>query len=88
MVEEGFSQFHRAAGILEAQLSDRAWLLGETVSYADFRMATFLPFNDVARLPVADYPAIARWAERLERIRAWSDPFAGLDAPCLPPIPA
>lgn len=87
MVEEGLREFHRAARILEAELSGRAWLVGDTVSFADFRMATFLPFNDAARLPIGDYPALMRWSRRLEEIEAWRDPFHGLVAPELPPLP-
>ena len=88
MVEEGLGRFHKAAGILESQLADRSWLVGETISFADFRMATFLPFNDAARLPIDRYPAIKRWADRLDEIDAWRDPFSGLEAPDLPPIPS
>ena len=88
MVLEGLAQFARAASLLEPALADRPWLLGETVSYADFRMATFLPFNEAARLPLGDYPAISRWTSQLAAIEAWSDPFRGLEAPHLPPIPA
>jgi glutathione S-transferase len=88
MVQEGLEQFHKAAGILDKQLFDRPWLLGDTVSFADFRMATFLPFNDAARLPIGDYAALKRWADQLERIEAWADPFRGLNAPPLPPVPA
>ncbi|MCY1545860.1 hypothetical protein D9M68_818230 [compost metagenome] len=87
MVEEGLREFHRAAGIIEAELSERAWLVGDAVSFADFRMATFLPYNDAARLPIGDYPALKRWVEQLEEIEAWRDPFRGLVAPELPPIP-
>lgn len=57
------------------------------MSHADFRMATFLPFNDAAGLPLGDYPNICRWIDRLEEIDAWRDPFRGLDAPELPPVP-
>ncbi|MFD9902474.1 glutathione S-transferase family protein [Mesorhizobium sp. NPDC059025] len=87
LVEEGLRRFATAAAILEAELSGRDWLVGEWVSYADFRMATFLPFNDVARLPLGDYPCLERWYRRLEAIDAWRDPFQGLDAPALAPIP-
>ncbi len=86
-VEEGLDRFRTAAAILEAELAGRPWLTGDRVSYADFRMATFLPFNDVAGLPLGDFPAVARWYRRLEAIEAWRDPFAGLDAPALPPVP-
>ncbi|TJX44123.1 MAG: glutathione S-transferase family protein, partial [Mesorhizobium sp.] len=75
------------AAILEATLVGRQWLVGNSVSYADFRMATFLPFNDVAGLPLGDYPALARWYSRLEAVEAWRDPFKGLAAPHLPPVP-
>lgn len=86
-VEEGLTQFRAAAMTLEAELSEREWLVGDSVSYADFRMATFLPYNDAARLPLDDYPSICRWYFQLEEIEAWRNPFKGLDAPKLPPIP-
>ena len=86
-VEEGLERFRTAAAILDAELAGRTWLVGNRVSYADFRMATFLPFNNVARLPLDDYPSVARWYQRLEEIGAWRDPFNGLDAPELSPVP-
>lgn len=87
-VEEGLKRFGTAAALLDAELSGREWLVGDSVSYADFRMAAFLPFNDVAGLPLNDYPSITRWYGQLEGIDAWRDPFKGLEAPELPPIPA
>jgi glutathione S-transferase len=86
LVKEGLGRFRDAAAILQGMLFDREWLCGAAVSYADFRMATFLPFNDVAGLPLDDYPAISRWYARLMEIDAWRDPFEGLDAPTLPPV--
>lgn len=50
-------------------------------------MATFLPFNDVARLPLDDYPTVGRWYRQLEEIDAWRDPFEGLNAPELKLVP-
>lgn len=87
LVEEGLAAFHRSAVLLAAELADRPFLLDSGLSYADFRMASFLPFNDVAGLPLGDYPAIEGWYRRLEALPAWADPFAGLDAPLLPRAP-
>lgn len=87
-VAEGLKRFGTSAAILEAELSGRPWLVGDTVSYADFRMAAFLPFNDVAGLPLHHYPSVDHWYRRLEEIEVWRDPFKGLDAPPLPPLPA
>ena len=41
-----------------------------------------------AGLPLDAFPAVGRWYARLEAIDAWRDPFQGLDAPELPPVPA
>lgn len=87
-VARGLARFHETAAILDAHLARQDWLLPSGLSYADFRMAVFLPFNDVARLPLDDYPAVAAWHARLLALPAWADPFSGLDAPALPPIPA
>ena len=86
LLAEGLSTFHASAAVLEAHLRAQDWLLASGLSYADFRMAAFLPFNDVARLPLADYPAVQAWHQRLHALAAWADPFAGLDAPELPPV--
>jgi glutathione S-transferase len=86
-VAAGLELFASSAALLEAHLSGRPWLLGEAVSYADFRMASFLPYHELSGLPLADYPAIAAWYARIQALEAWADPFAGLDAPALPPVP-
>jgi glutathione S-transferase len=88
MLADGIRLFLESAPILELHLARRDWLSGATPSYADFRMATFLPWNANMRLPLQDYPALTAWYERLAQLPAWADPFHGLDAPELPPIPA
>lgn len=88
LIAEGMRMFHEAAAVLDRHLQGRDWICGATPSHADFRMATFLPFNDIMHLPLHDYPALAAWNDRLAAIPAWADPFAGLDAPPLPPVVA
>lgn len=85
-VAEGLDLFHESSRILESHLESRIWLVGDAPSYADFRMATFLPFDDMARLPLDGYSAIRRWNARLDEIPAWHRPFEGLSAPDLPAI--
>ncbi|RZJ09196.1 MAG: glutathione S-transferase family protein [Rubrivivax sp.] len=86
-VARGMDRFRETAGILDAHLAQQEFLLASGLSYADFRMGVFLPFNDIAKLPLAEYPALAAWHARLMALPAWADPFDGLDAPDLPPIP-
>lgn len=77
-LQEAAGEFHRFAGILEDALSSRDWLVGNRLSYADFRVATSLPFAEAAKLPLQPYPRIRSWHERLCRLPAWQDPFEGL----------
>jgi glutathione S-transferase len=86
-VAAGLAMFREAAPVLDAHLAGRDWLLGDAPSYADFRMGSCLPYNDVARLPVAEYANLSDWVGRLSGLPYWDDPFAGLDAPALPPLP-
>jgi glutathione S-transferase len=86
-VEDGLALFNEAAAVLDAHLAQQDWVLEDSISYVDFRMACVLPFADLAGLPLADYSNIARWFERLCQIEAWRDPFLDLEAPPLPAIP-
>ncbi len=77
-VAESMAQWRDHAAVLDGELKGRDWLLGERLSYADFRVASALAFAEGAELPLADYPRIVRWNARLLAIDAWRDPFAGL----------
>lgn len=86
-VDQGRALFAESATQLEGHLAARAFLLDSGLSYADFRMACFLPFNDVAGLPLETCPSLAAWYRRIAALPAWADPFAGLTAPALPLVP-
>jgi glutathione S-transferase len=78
VLEEAMGDFRRSAAILDAHLEGRTWLVGDRLSYADFRAATALPFAEGAGLPVAEFPNVKRWHDRLWAIDAWRAPFEGL----------
>lgn len=77
-IEEALREFRDHAAVLDAQLEGRTWLVGNRISYADFRVATALPFADAAGLPLAEFPRVKRWHDSLLAIDAWRAPFAGL----------
>jgi glutathione S-transferase len=78
VIAQAMADFRTHATVLEQQLHKRTWLVGNAVSYADFRVATVLPFADRAGLPLAEFPQIRRWHDQLLQIAAWREPFAGL----------
>jgi glutathione S-transferase len=75
------SDFHRFAPVLDDVLAGRKWLLDERLTYADFRVATALPFASEARIPIGKYKNILNWHERLLAVDAWRAPFEGLQQP-------
>ncbi|HZT04878.1 MAG TPA: glutathione S-transferase family protein [Steroidobacteraceae bacterium] len=75
----GGDDFHRFAGVLEDVLVSRTWLVGDELSYADFRVATPLPFAEASKLPLQQYTHIRKWHDRLWELAAWREPFAGLE---------
>lgn len=74
-VAEAEIQFRRFASILDAHLAQRRWLVGDTLTVADFALAVCLPFADQAHIPLADFPAMQRWHQRLCELDAWRQPF-------------
>ena len=70
--------FHRFAAILDATLAGRDWLVDNRLTYADFRVASALPYAERGKIPVGAYPNIVAWHDRLNQLDAWRDPFAGL----------
>jgi glutathione S-transferase len=70
--------FHRFARVLDEILASRDWLMQERMTFADFRVATVLPFAEAAALPIANYGNICSWQDRLNLVDAWRSPFEGL----------
>ncbi|KRA35799.1 glutathione S-transferase [Rhodanobacter sp. Root627] len=67
--------FRQLAAILENHLQDRRWLVGKTLTVADFSLAITLPYAEAAHIPLAEFPAIRRWHDALCEIDAWREPF-------------
>jgi len=71
-------QFRQFAQILNDVLKGRRWLIDDTLSYADFRVAFVFPYAGQAGLPLADYPEVQRMSDQLNELDAWREPFKGL----------
>lgn len=74
-IEKATGFFKQFAGVLNDHLRGRKYLLGDTLSVADFAVGITLPYAQQARIPLADYPEIERWHARLNDLPAWREPF-------------
>jgi glutathione S-transferase len=74
-VEQALEEFRRWAAVLDDFLADRIWLVGNSMTVADFSVAMALPYADEARLPLSEFPNVCRWHDRLNQIESWREPF-------------
>jgi glutathione S-transferase len=74
-IAESTENFRTYAGILDKHLEGRSHLVGNSLTVADFAVAVTLPYAERAHIPLAEFPAIASWHERLQSLAAWREPF-------------
>lgn len=72
--------FRKLAAILDATLAESTWLVADQLSYADFRVASIMPFAEEAKAPLAGFANIRKWRDRLNELDAWRGALDGLDA--------
>lgn len=77
-VERATETFRTFAAILDTHLARHRWLTGDTLTIADFAVASPLPYAETAHIPLHEFPAIARWHERLCELDAWRDPYTAV----------
>lgn len=68
-------EWRSLAMILDNHLHDRRWLVGASITLADFAVANVLPYAERAHIPLDEFPAIRRWHDRLNELEAWREPF-------------
>src|SRR3984885_4948641 len=75
VVDEALGEFRRWAAVLDSHLADRTWLVGDSITDADFSVAMALPYADEARLPLGEFANVRRWHDQLNEIESWRKPF-------------
>ena len=73
---KGTEAFHRVARVLEAQLAGRKFVMGDTLTLADFSLGAPMNAAGAAHFPMEPYPAIRRWFAALSALPAWQKTLA------------
>ena len=74
-IEEATGYFKQFAGVLNDHLQGRHYLVGDSLTLADFAVSAFLADAEESRLPLDEFAEVRRWMGRLEEIPAWREPF-------------
>jgi glutathione S-transferase len=64
-------KFHRFAKVLDAHLAAHPWLTGEAMTLADISVSPMLMYAKDARYPMAGYPHIEAWFDKIQQLPAW-----------------
>jgi glutathione S-transferase len=70
-IARGEQNFSRFAAVLNQHLNGRKWLTGSDLTIADFSIGAWVPVAQRLELPVAKFPEIGRWYDRLASLPAW-----------------
>jgi glutathione S-transferase len=79
-IEKARAGFMRFGAVLNDHMRGRKFLACDTITVADFAVAITFPYAEKAHIPVAEFPEIQRWHERLSELPAWREPFPAMKA--------
>jgi len=80
-------RFDAALAIVEKHLGQSEFVAGDTPTIADFSLMgyMFFPPEESGYDFATQYPAIARWSERLKALPGWKPPYEMLPGARIPP---
>lgn len=67
----GAAEIATLAQLIERHLAGRTWVMGETLTLADFALATPLIYLEQARLPVTACANLMAWFGRVQALGVW-----------------
>lgn len=70
-IARGEQNFARFAAVLDTELRNKTWLVGERLTIADFSIGQLVPSAERLGLPIEKFDAIVRWYNRLAALPAW-----------------
>ena len=70
-VAEALEEFMDHAEVLDAHLKGKKYLVGNTLSIADFSMGAALMYWEPAGIPIAKFKNLHAWYQNLDSLPAW-----------------
>jgi len=73
-IAAGQKNFHRFAKVLDDHLAGRDFLLGNTVTIADFAAASHsgMILHPDSQVPITEYTNVQNWLQRMETVPGWA----------------
>ncbi len=65
------ADFKKLAGVLDAHLADRRWLVGDAMTNADVSVAAYLGYRQPCQYPLDGFDNVLRWIGEIEALPSW-----------------
>jgi glutathione S-transferase len=75
LAAEAATAMRRYAAVLDAHLADHTFVVGDSLTVADFALAVSLAYPEATAKAVAGFEHLTRWHGRLNELPAWREPF-------------
>ena len=72
VIAKAVEAFNKEAAMLDAHLGKQKYLVGDTLTIADFAVAATLFYAKEAELPLAPCPHLRGWSERVMALPCWT----------------
>jgi glutathione S-transferase len=76
VIERAQAPFHAVARVLDAHLTGRRYVAGDTLTLADFSLGAAMNLAERAQYPVKPYVEMKRWHASLMALPAWTRTLA------------
>lgn len=73
VVKQTTEAFHKEAAVLDQHLSNRQYLVNNSLTLADFAVGSYLAYAKPARFPLEPYANIRNWSARFDALPAWRE---------------
>jgi glutathione S-transferase len=73
VVAKGTEAFNKEAKMLDAHLAKQKYIVGDTLTLADFAVAAAMMYAKQAEMPLSAYPNLRAWFERVTALPCWRD---------------
>lgn len=70
-IEEALVNFRRFAAVLDSHLKGKQYVVGSQLTIADLTFASSLMYAKQAETPLAEFPQLQAWFERICSLEAW-----------------
>ena len=80
-VKEGEDKFRPLASLLNDHLANRQYIVGNSVTLADFVIGGAATYLERGRFPTAEFPHLRAWWARLNQIPAWKETIPSSSLP-------